>query len=36
MICVFGRLEYDECLDGDDVAEAGDEGRNIAERDGSN
>jgi len=32
VICVFGRFElvYDECRDGDDVAEAGDEGRNIA------
>lgn len=34
VICVFGRLElvYDECRDGDDVAEAGDEGRKIATR----
>jgi hypothetical protein len=32
VICVFGRpeLEYDEWRDGDEVAEAGDEGRNIA------
>lgn len=33
VICVFGRPElvYDECLDGDEVADAGDEGRKIAE-----
>lgn len=38
VICAFGRLEldvedddvYDECRDGDEVAEAGDEGRKTA------
>jgi hypothetical protein len=35
VICGFGRLEYDEWRDGDDVAEAGDEGRNMAAIKGS-
>lgn len=29
VICVFGRL-YEECLDGDEVDEAGEVGRKIA------